>query len=117
MTENNEVGKVKFFNHKKGFGFIEIINPESKYVGTEQFVHFSEVKSVSDFKKLIPGEIVSLNVINKPGDDGKTICFNVQGLYGSKLLIDSDEYIYRVRSKMHRSNDDNNDTNNDNNVD
>ena len=28
MTENNEVGKVKFFNHKRGFGFIEIINPE-----------------------------------------------------------------------------------------
>jgi cold shock CspA family protein len=116
MTENNEVGKVKFFNHKKGFGFIEIINPESKYVGTEQFVHFTEVKSVSDFKKLIPGEIVSLNVINKPGDDEKTVCSNVQGLYGSKLFIDSDEYIYRVRSKR-SDNDDNNDNDNDNDVD
>ena len=111
MTENNEVGKVKFFNHKKGFGFIEIINPESKYVGTEQFVHFTEVNCVSDFKKLIPGEIVSLSVINKPGDEDKTVCSNVQGLYGTKLFIDSDEYIYRVRSKIPRSNDENGEDN------
>ena len=44
MTENTEVGKVKFFDHKKGYGFVEVINPESKHVNTEHFLHYSEIK-------------------------------------------------------------------------
>jgi len=99
MTENTEVGKVKFFDHKKGYGFVEVINPDSKHVGTEHFIHFSEIKCESKFKKVIPGEIVSLTVSPKPEEEGKTICKNVCGLYGTKLLIDSEQYIYRVRTK------------------
>ena len=99
MTENTEVGKVKFFDHKKGYGFIEVINPESKYVNTEHFIHYSEIKCDSNFKKVIPGEIVSMTVAPKEGEEGKTVCKNVCGLFGSKLLIDSDQYTYRIRSK------------------
>lgn len=101
MTENTEVGKVKFFDHKKGYGFIVIINPESKYLNTEHFVHFSEIKCDSPFKKLIPGEIVSLTVSPKEDDEAKTVCKNVSGVYDSKLLIDSDQYTYRFQSKNH----------------
>ena len=110
MTENTEVGKVKFFDHKKGYGFVEVINPESKHVGTEHFLHYSEIKCNSNFKKVIPGEIVSLTVAPKEGENGKTVCKNVCGLYGSKLLIDSDHYNYRVITK---NNNKNNDQNND----
>jgi len=110
MTENTEVGKVKFFDHKKGYGFIEIINPESKHGGTEHFVHFSEIKCYSSFKKVIPGEIVSLTIGAGTGKH-KTSCKNVCGLYGSKLLIDSDQYTYRIRSK---NNDNNKDFDDDN---
>ena len=102
MTEgfvNTEVGKIKFFDHKKGYGFIEIINPQSVHVNTEQFFHFSEIKCDSSFKKVIPGEIVSLTVSPKEGEEGKTVCKNVCGLYGSKLLIDNDQYTYRIQSK------------------
>ena len=120
MTENNEVGKVKFFNHKKGYGFIRIINPESKYVGTDQFVHFTEVKCKSEFKKLIPGEIVSLSI--GPGNGNhKTTSKNVCGLYDTELFIDSEKYIYKVRKKENyygvEDQDSNNDDNNDDNVD
>ena len=99
MTENTEVGKIKFFDHKKGYGFIEIINPESKHVNTEHFFHFSEIQCDSSFKKVIPGEIVSLTVSPKEDEEDKTVCKNVCGLYGSKLLIDSDQYTYRIQSK------------------
>jgi cold shock CspA family protein len=99
MTENTEVGKVKFFDHKKGYGFIEVINPESKHIGTEHFLHYSEIKCDSNFKKVIPGEIVSFTVAPKEDEEGKTVCKNVCGLYGSKLLIDSEQYTYRIRSK------------------
>ena len=101
MTENREVGKVKFFDHKKGYGFIEIINKDSKYYGgVEFFVHFSEIKCDSSFKKLIPGEIVSLRVEPKPTDKNKNICVNVKGIYDSKLLIDNDRFIYKVRPRQ-----------------
>jgi len=99
MTENTEVGKVKFFDHKKGYGFVEVINPESKHVNTEHFLHYSEIKCDSNFKKVIPGEIVSMTVAPKEDDEGKTVCKNVCGLFGTKLLIDSDQYTYRIRSK------------------
>jgi cold shock CspA family protein len=99
MTENTEVGKVKFFDHKKGYGFIEVINPESKHVNTEHFLHYSEIKCDSNFKKVIPGEIVSMTVAPKDDEEGKTVCKNVCGLFGTKLLIDSDQYTYRIRSK------------------
>ena len=98
MTENTEVGKVKFFDHKKGYGFVEVINPESKHVNTEHFLHYSEIKCDSNFKKVIPGEIVSMTVAPKEGEEGKTVCKNVCGLFGTKLLIDSDQYTYRIRS-------------------
>ena len=109
MTENTEVGKVKFFDHKKGYGFVEVINPESKHVGTEHFLHYSEIKCNSNFKKVIPGEIVSLTVAPKEDEDGKTVCKNVCGLYGSQLLIDSEQYIYKIRSKDTNRNNNNDD--------
>ena len=104
MTENTEVGKVKFFDHKKGYGFIEVINPESKHVGTEHFLHYSEIKCDSNFKKVIPGEIVSLTVAPKEDEESKTVCKNVCGLFGTKLLIDSEQYTYRIRSKINNNN-------------
>src|SRR5512136_2418919 len=48
-------GKVKWFNERKGFGFIEAEN------GTDVFVHFSAIQS-SGFKTLQDGQSVSFAV-------------------------------------------------------
>ena len=37
------VGNVKWFNSKKGFGFITVITPDDEKVGTDIFVHFSNI--------------------------------------------------------------------------
>ena len=107
MTEEtivigNEVGNVVWFDQKKGFGFIKIITPESKYLGKEVFVHFSSLKSESRFKKLYPGENVSLNVIKNTVEDKSEkeyICDNVTGLYGTSLLVDLPDFIIKVIRK------------------
>jgi CspA family cold shock protein len=52
-------GKVKWFNERKGFGFIEAEN------GTDVFVHFSAIQD-SGFKSLLEGQAVSFDVQDGP---------------------------------------------------
>lgn len=48
-----ETGFVKFFDNKKGFGFI------TAETGEDLFVHFSSIISDEDYKKLDEGDRVS----------------------------------------------------------
>ncbi len=49
-------GKVKWFNEKKGFGFIE------REEGDDVFVHFSAIQG-EGFKTLSEGQVVEFEVI------------------------------------------------------
>jgi CspA family cold shock protein len=53
------VGKVKWFNESKGYGFIEQEN------GEDIFVHFSAIKS-EGFKTLKAGEKVEFEIVKGP---------------------------------------------------
>jgi CspA family cold shock protein len=63
-------GKVKWFNERKGFGFIEAEN------GSDVFVHFSDIQN-SGFKSLQEGQAVSFDV--QDGPKGKSAA-NVKAL-------------------------------------
>mgnify|MGYP003562679546 FL=1 len=52
-------GRVKWFNEKKGYGFI------SKDDGTDVFVHFSSIKK-DGFKTLYEGDEVEFEVSQGP---------------------------------------------------
>jgi cold shock protein len=52
-------GKVKWFNERKGFGFITAED------GNDVFVHFSAIQD-SGFKTLQEGQAVSFDVQNGP---------------------------------------------------
>ena len=53
---DKEKGTVKFFNDKKGYGFI------TKEDGTDVFVHFSNIVSENDFKTLKQDQAVEFEV-------------------------------------------------------
>ncbi len=52
-------GTVKWFNEKKGFGFI------TQYGGSDVFVHYSAIKG-DGFKTLTEGDKVTFEVTNGP---------------------------------------------------
>ena len=104
-TTNNygtEVGNVIWFDQKKGFGFIRIINPDSEYHLKELFVHYTSINSLNRFKKLYPGENVSLIVSKNTGEvaEGKElVTSHITGLYGSELLVDNSNYLVKIIRK------------------
>jgi cold shock CspA family protein len=106
MTENTEVGQVKFFDPKRGIGFIDVIKPGTDWYEKSVFFHFSEIKCESSFKKLFPGEIVTFYVGKKDDDPTKYVCKNIRPLYNSKLFVDNDEYVYNCRKRHHKNNED-----------
>jgi len=51
------VGKVKWFNTKKGFGFI--VDGD----GNDVFVHYSSIQNDKNFKNLIEGDNVEFELL------------------------------------------------------
>ena len=64
VTTNNSknIGRVKWFNNKSGYGFITFMNNE-QYKGNDIFVHHSAITSKQNlYKYLVQGEYVEFNV-------------------------------------------------------
>ena len=93
VSAGPHVGQVQWFDKKKGYGFIKIISEDQNNI--QVFFHFSDIKS-KNYKVLFPGEFVSMDLGEK---DGKQVCKNITGVYGSLLLTDNEEYHYRVMQK------------------
>ena len=64
---DREKGTVKWFNERKGFGFIE------RESGSDIFVHFSAIKD-SGFKTLKDGQSVEFIVVsNEKGENAEEV--------------------------------------------
>ena len=62
------IGKVKWFNNEKGYGFIEYKENE------DIFIHYSQIV-VDGYKTLNEGDLVSFNLINtEKGYQAKEVC-------------------------------------------
>ena len=66
------IGKVKWFNKKKGFGFL--VNEE----GVEYFVHYSDIESDKKYKVIDNEQQVSFEVFTD--DNGKSKAIHVKAM-------------------------------------
>jgi cold shock CspA family protein len=103
----SETGQVIWFDRKKGFGFVRVVDPSSELFGRELFVHFSSIKCENNFKILYPGETVSMDVEKNTEGEGQKefVVSNVTGVFNSPLMIDNEKYIFKVIRKSTREND------------
>ena len=105
MGKMGEIGQVVWFDRKKGFGFVKVVNPESELFEKELFIHYTSIQCENSFKILYPGETVSMDVEENPdqGEGQKEfLVSNVKGVFGAPLMIDNDRYIFRVIRKSTR---------------
>ena len=90
-------GMVQWFNIKKGYGFVKVLNHDN-FVDTNLFCHQSNIVPVNEstFRKLFPGEYISFEISDV---DGKLEAKNIKGHDSGPLLIDNSEYNYKIFPK------------------
>ena len=99
MSEDRINGRVQWFNKKRGYGFINVIDP-GEHNNNEYFCHYSNINT-TNFKTLFPGEYVSFNL--DKNDKDQIVCIDIKGINQGPLLIDNETHSIRVIPK-HRLN-------------
>jgi cold shock CspA family protein len=101
------IGSVKFFDTKKGWGFITVLTQDLPQSNSEVFVHFSQLNVSEDgFKRLYPGEYVSFSLGKSTSGPkkGQDTCIDVSGVMGGPLLTDHPEHRFKIYPKVdHRA--------------
>ena len=88
----SELGRVKWFNSRKGFGFVTLLTKrDGDTEQTDVFVHHSHVcVDQEQYKYLVEGEYVSLDVHPVDGnEEWKHQAANVRGVCGGQLMCET----------------------------
>ena len=82
-------GYVKWFDPQKGFGFIVEMDSVGNKVGTDRFVHYTNLESSVPKKRLETGEYVEFSkgtITIK--DSVRDVAVHVTGIRNNKLMCD-----------------------------
>tara|TARA_B100000900_G_scaffold328650_1_gene288937 strand:- start:1238 stop:1621 length:384 start_codon:yes stop_codon:yes gene_type:complete len=93
MSETRMNGRVKWFDSKKGYGFISTTGESTQ----DLFVHFSNIQTSNEsvYKKLFPGEYVSFQKVHDEDND-RYQCIDVRGIDNGPLMTENTEYRFKV---------------------
>ena len=88
--DEKQIGRIKWFNNKKGFGFLS-----NSLTNEDVFVHHTGIKlseaslnsDVNIFKTVIEGEYVSYE--KHIDNEGRSVAKNVTGICGGPLLCEN----------------------------
>lgn len=85
----SEIGYVKWFNSKSGFGFITVMQT-GEHAGSDIFVHHSGLNVSNDqYKYLVQGEYVQLSIEPTDDEKHKFKAVGVSGICGGKLMCET----------------------------
>lgn len=97
LQNNRKLGQVKWFNSKKGYGFITYTQNNEK---CDVFVHHTCIKYTNSdsFRNLITGEYVEFDLSPCPGKEGQSQAEAVTGVNGGSLLTEVRTYNNKNKS-------------------
>tara|TARA_B100000795_G_C22796375_1_gene439552 strand:- start:139 stop:537 length:399 start_codon:yes stop_codon:yes gene_type:complete len=92
MLKGNHTGQVKWFNRRRGYGFIRILKSDDTndetYIGKDVFVHQSHITpKQSTYRTLEDNEYVEFGL--SLDDKNTTQAINVTGIMNGSLLCDA----------------------------
>lgn len=97
-TEQRLIGRVKWFNHKSGYGFITISNGE--HTNTDIFVHHSNINvSCEQYKYLVEGEYVEFDMVDTDKGTHKVQASDVCGINRGTLMCETINKIKKEKGK------------------
>jgi CspA family cold shock protein len=95
-------GRVKWFNNKSGYGFINVT--DGSCAGSDIFVHHSAVQVTNQqYKYLVQGEYVEFKLIATEGGAHAVQAAEVGGIKGGKLMCETRREFRIVRSSYKSS--------------
>ena len=85
VTSSKQMGRVKWFNNKDGYGFIT-----STQTNTDIFAHHSAINVVDQYKYLVQGEYVEFELVNTQNNPNhKVQASNICGINSGKLMCET----------------------------
>jgi cold shock CspA family protein len=94
------VGRVKWFDTRKGFGFVTVTDSERS--GEDIFVHHSGLNtSEKQYAYLVQGEYIAFETRPMDSDEHKEQAVNVQGVSGGQLMCETRRQ-QRIERAVHR---------------
>lgn len=98
MSQHRNLGIVKWFDSKSGYGFIKSLSDESNQ--TDVFVHFSALgqPDTNQYKYLVLGEYVHFEFGKT--QENKICALNVSGIGHGPLMCDSRRLANQTQKKM-----------------
>lgn len=96
-TDNQKrVGVVKWFSHRKGFGFLTTVDNPDKV--EDVFAHYSAINTEDNvYKNLYEGEYIEFSTVED--DKGQTTAQNITGIKGGNLLCQNTTKKFLLVSK------------------
>lgn len=88
-TTSKNIGRVKWFNNKSGYGFITFMNND-QYKGNDIFVHHSAINSKQNlYKYLVQGEYVEFSIDKMTNKDHEIQATNITGILDGLLMCET----------------------------
>ena len=86
MISQRLTGYIKWFNNKKGFGFITVTS-QGEYLDKDIFIHFTAIRSnVVPYTYLVQGEYVECNLSNVTNTNHSVQASDVSGINGGHIM-------------------------------
>tara|TARA_B110000114_G_scaffold160300_1_gene176875 strand:- start:19 stop:399 length:381 start_codon:yes stop_codon:yes gene_type:complete len=105
MLEGKHTGQVKWFNRRRGYGFIKIlksVDSEEDYIGKDVFVHQSHITpKQSTYRSLEENEYVEFTLSLDTRNTTQAV--NVTGILNGTLLCDAHAEKQKYNAQNHNS--------------